>query len=67
MKRKAIIVRKHIFETSGRFEKRVNNFLATISQKYDLVSIEYHNNAVLILFQEKLEPQVRQVIGFASN
>lgn len=67
MKRRAIIVRKHIFETSGRFEKRVNNFLETISQKYELVSIEYYNNAVLILFREIPEPQVRKVIGFASN
>lgn len=46
--RKAIYLRKGLFETRNKFEDRVNTVLELISQKSTLLFIEICNRAVII-------------------
>ena len=67
--RKALYLRKHLFETSTAYEKRVNDNLRWISDTCILNNVEVLKNSVSIFYTEKdnVKPKNKVISGFTSN
>lgn len=61
----AIYLKQHLFETNSHYEKRVNNYIVTVSKKHEFIGIEIGFRQTIILFEtDEVVEKPKRKIGF---
>ena len=62
--RKVYYIRKSFFESSSKFENRVNSILKDIADNNTIDSVSWYNKAIMVYYEiEKKKPAIK---GFSK-